>query len=129
MSAHLSYLREFTRLVQLTDDEASWQAGEALIQTIESLLPLLDLKLIVLNKLREQLVAALDQGATDAANAKARKRAGRRKDPEVAHRDQKMLDAWESGQYKTYGQLGQEFDMKSDATRKAIVRAKRLRKQ
>ena len=62
------------------------------------------------------------------AKPKIKKKPGRPKDPNTAKRDQRMLDAWETRRYRTFGELAREFGLPSaDAARKAVDRAKAKR--
>ncbi len=50
-----------------------------------------------------------------------KKKRGRPPDPVIARRDKKMLEAWQTGQYRTYAELADAFDVPSgDAARKAV---------
>ena len=58
--------------------------------------------------------------------SKPRRRPGR---PSKIEEDKRLLEAWETRQYKTYKEIGLAFDMKPDTVRKALARAKSHRKK
>jgi len=53
-----------------------------------------------------------------------KKRKGRPVDPKTSARDKQMCEAWETGQYKTYTELGNAFDLNEAAARMAVRRYK-----
>ncbi len=59
-------------------------------------------------------------------NIKRKAKRGRKPNPEIARRDRKMLEAWNTGHFRTFQELAREFDLPSDdAARQAITREKR----
>jgi hypothetical protein len=82
-----------------------------------------DRELTAARALREELIASLNQGASAATTAAARKRAGRKRDPEVQRRNRKMVEAWSTKMYRTYKELAEAFNCSEETARKVITTA------
>jgi hypothetical protein len=77
--------------------------------------------------LRDHLLSALNAAADSALRQAAKKRRGRKKDPETERRYQKWLEAWESGHYRSYAELARELGYEESTVRKGVSAARRRR--
>jgi hypothetical protein len=92
---------------------------DATILVVRAMVACLEPRRLLRDRLMGQLQLPVQQ-----AKPKTR---GRGEDPEIEKRDKRLLEAWETGHYKTYAELGRVFDIKPEAVRKALIRAKRRR--
>ncbi|WP_235908444.1 hypothetical protein, partial [Roseiconus nitratireducens] len=81
----------------------------------------------VLRALRQRLEYEAYSSQT-ANQDQARNKGGR--PPKVNTREEtRLLEAWESGQYKTYAELGSAFNLDAEYVQKVIVRLRMRRRR
>lgn len=98
----------------------------AVLEMTKRALALYELQLDAAKKLGEALIERLNHVPVEPGKKPTRK--GRPRDPKVADRNKKMMEAWESGLHKTYADLGRAFGVKEDVARKAVRNAQRKKK-
>ena len=91
----------------------------------------LDALLVPYRQMQSQIAVRLEELDVRSKEPapKPRGKRGRKPDPEIRKRDDRLLDAWNTGEYATLAVLGRKLDMKSDAVRKALIRARRRRRK
>lgn len=82
------------------------------------------LNLLPARQLRERWLDQLNGRAPGSG-----RKPGRPKNPETLRRDRQMFEAWETGKYRTWGDLGNAFGVSADVARKAVLRERDRRKR
>jgi hypothetical protein len=129
-TAHLDLFQRIlllgTRLQKGEGQEQDWaEYLEALTRITLIGVELNKMQLHIARQLQAELVVCLKENAGDVGQAKRRKKAGKKRDPKIAARNLKMMEAWDTKQYSTYAELGQAFKCSAEAARKGVGQARR----
>lgn len=117
---HAIYILAERQVKEACDFSLGILAINGVLEATQAEIALVKLRLLATEKLRLKLTATLNQDAAT-KQRKPRAKGGR---PSEQERDKKLLEAWNTREYRNYAELGSAFELKAEAVRKALKRAK-----
>jgi hypothetical protein len=118
------WMKQLREWVRSTKD---WGGLEAVLgEIVAAVDTLLQFALKPANQLRQHYLNLLDgQVSLMKQRAGRSKRRGRKKNPDVARRNEEMFTAWKTNNFNTFIELAKEFGCSPDVARKAITARRR----
>jgi hypothetical protein len=120
-------ITELNNLALLAEaGDGSEDLSTKLTELMLQVFTMLDAALIPARYLRTHWLNILDgNGGATEIGVRLPKKRGRRKDPAIKTRDEKIRRKWKTGTYKTYRELGDEMGCTKEIVRKAVAAAQK----